>query len=160
MKHFFWLIEGELGGGDAWLLQTENVGQLAGDGIQAVLSFSALSLQQLSALSDRQIDWHAAEVPLSAFPEEAPTDELLCGLTEALKQLHIWRSAGKPALVCCASGNELTSALLACYLTHVGAAPVHAVSQIRALNADAFSLPGWDQGVFDLIYALPEIPLD
>ncbi|MCF1432109.1 MAG: hypothetical protein LPH20_15045, partial [Shewanella sp.] len=69
MKHFFWLIEGELGGGDAWLLQTENVGQLAGDGIQAVLSFSALSLQQLSALSDRQIDWHVAEVPLSAFPE-------------------------------------------------------------------------------------------
>ncbi|MGI2261474.1 protein phosphatase [Shewanella sp. GXUN23E] len=160
MKQFFWLIDGELAGGDQCLLQSPQCERLSELGVKAILSFCGLTAQQCAALSATHIEWHGATLSLAGFPDVAPTDELLNGLTDALKRLHQWRTAGKPALVCCPSGNELTSALLACYLTQTGAAPVHAVSQVRALNADAFSLPGWDQGVFDLIYALPEIALD
>lgn len=45
---------------------------------------------------------------------------------------------------------------MAYYLMENGAAPLHAVSQVRAVRDIAFSAEGWDQFVYDVLYALQE----
>ena len=131
-----------------------NVAELQSAGVKAVLALSNPGQAHCDALKAASIACCVLNIHSPVELDEAVTDVLCATVAEAVAMINQCREQNKPVLLCCDTGNELTCLVMACYLTAQGAAPVHAVSQVRAMNESAFSTPGWDQFVFDVIYAL------
>lgn len=154
MKHVFWLVEGDIGGRCSPDTASWNVTELQDAGFKVVMAFAALNEDAKNALKAAEIECHCINMTAPVILDEAATSELCAAVTESVAMINQCRELSKPILLSCDTGNELTSLVMACYLTELGAAPVHAVSQVRAMNEQAFSTPGWDQFVFDVIYAM------
>ncbi|MCL2915326.1 protein phosphatase [Shewanella corallii] len=154
MKHLFWLVEGDIAGRCGPDTAAWNVTELQDAGFKSVLALSPLSETRKDALNSADIECRFLDMTTSTLLDDAVTPEFCATVAECIGLINQCRELNKPILLCCDTGNELTSLVMACYLTELGAAPVHAVSQVRAMNEQAFSKPGWDQFVFDVIYAL------
>ncbi|MFQ6370392.1 hypothetical protein [Shewanella sp. YIC-542] len=86
-----------------------------------------------------------------------PDDGLLAALTRQLPLASGFISdqlqQGHKLLMTAADGG-LLGVMMAQWLVCEGTAPVHAVAQVRTLYDDAFSVDGWDQFIFDVLYRL------
>ncbi|QSX28871.1 dual specificity protein phosphatase family protein [Shewanella cyperi] len=154
MQQVFWLIEGVLAGRsgpnkDAW-----DPRALRASGIGAVLSVNGGEGCDPKALAEAGLDY--ACFPFSTNVPPLPGDDALCAeqAEKALAWLLEHEARGVPVLVHCRNGRDRTGILMACYLMHKGAAPVHAVSQVRSIRETAFSSEGWDQLVYDVLYRM------
>jgi protein-tyrosine phosphatase len=156
MQQLFWLVEGRVAGRsgpnkDPWDLQS-----LKDSGIGAVLSVNGGECCDPAEFAALGLDYLC--VPLSANIPPQERDLAICTaqLPKALAFVHACEAKDKPVLIHCRSGKDRTGILMAYYLMDKGAAPVHAVSQVRSVRDIAFSAEGWDQFVFDVLYALQD----
>ncbi|GGE69943.1 dual specificity protein phosphatase family protein [Shewanella carassii] len=153
MQPLFWLEEGELAGSRGPVDRTWDFDELQRSGIGAILSLA----------DNVAADWPQSPFEFACIPlpsGEAPSDADLrrCveQLPKALDFIQRQREAGLGVLVHCESGQNRTCLLLAYYLMEHGVAPLHAVARIRAVADAAFGSHGWDQFVFDVLYALQD----
>ncbi|MGB5144496.1 MULTISPECIES: protein-tyrosine phosphatase family protein [Shewanella] len=157
MQPLFWLEEGELAGSRGPVGQNWDFDELQRSGIGAILSLADNMAGNLAA------DWPQSPFEFACIPlpsGEAPSDAdlRLCveQLPKALDFIQRQHAAGLGVLVHCESGQNRTCLLLAYYLMEHGVAPLHAVARIRAVADVAFESHGWDQFVFDVLYALQD----
>ncbi|WP_028773087.1 dual specificity protein phosphatase family protein [Shewanella waksmanii] len=156
MQEVFWLEEGALAGRCGPNKVDWDLAQLKQVGIGAILSVNGGEAVDVDELSTMGIDY--ACYPFSANIPPQPGDLEICvaQVPKALAFIHACQQQGKAVLVHCRSGKDRTGLLMAYYLMERGAAPVHAVSQVRVAREIAFSADGWDQFAFDVLYALQE----
>ncbi len=155
MKHLFWLVDGQIAGRcgpdeKAWELT-----ELKQAGIGAILSLHEGDND--TQLIDN-LRFRYACIPLSSAVPPIETDVATCAeqLPKALAFIRQCEAVNLPVLIHSNAGKDRTALLMAYYLMDNGAAPVHAVSQVRAMRDTAFSAEGWDQFAFDVLYALQE----
>lgn len=153
MKHLFWMVEGVLAGRCGPCCQPWDPGELKENGIGAVVSLSD-DAGDTEALANAGIAHLHRPITRNVPPLEQ--DVVLASQTirEALTWVMEMEDAQIPVLVHCALGNDRTGLLMAAYLMARGAAPVHAVSQVRSLREQAFTAEGWDQLVYDVLYSM------
>ncbi|MGI3001886.1 dual specificity protein phosphatase family protein [Shewanella algae] len=153
MQPLFWLEEGELAGSRGPVDRTWDFDELQRSGIGAILS-----LADNGAADWPQSLFEFACIPLPSGEAPSDADLRLCveQLPKALDFIQRQREAGLGVLVHCESGQNRTCLLLAYYLMEHGVAPLHAVARIRAVADAAFGSHGWDQFVFDVLYALQD----
>lgn len=156
MHQVFWLIEGVIAGRsgpnkDPWDLQ-----ELKQAGIQAVLSVNGGEGCEPDVFDALGLDYQC--IPFSSNVPPIDDDLAVCvmQLPKALAFIRQCEAQCKPVLIHCRSGKDRTGLIMAYYLMDNGAAPLHAVSQVRNVRDIAFSADGWDQFVFDVLYALQE----
>lgn len=153
MQPLFWLEEGELAGSRGPVDRTWDFDELQRSGIGAILS-----LADNGAADRPQSPFEFACIPLPSgeAPSDADLRRCVEQLPKALDFIQRQREAGLGVLVHCESGQNRTCLLLAYYLMEHGVAPLHAVARIRAVADAAFGSHGWDQFVFDVLYALQD----
>ncbi|WP_394129807.1 hypothetical protein [Shewanella maritima] len=144
---FFWLVEQQIAGASRQHLDANMIEQLACDDINQVICIG---------------NQHTVEHALAAkFGVSVTSVALLEMITCNTNSLDVWTEV-LPAVVqkmqqsdtCLLLGDEQVVAVsMAYYLMDIGAAPVNAVSQVRAANESAFQSP-WDQFVYDVLYHL------
>lgn len=156
MHQVFWLVEGVIAGRsgpnkDPWDLQ-----ELKQAGIQAVLSVNDGEGCEPEVFDALGLDYQC--IPFSSNVPPIEDDLAICvvQLPKALAYIRQCEAKGKSVLIHCRSGKDRTGLIMAYYLMDNGAAPLHAVSQVRSVRDIAFSADGWDQFVFDVLYALQE----
>lgn len=155
MQHVFWLIEGEVAGRCCPASEAWTPAALMSAGIQCIYSLTPLSDEIRAGLSGlQQFNCLLPAVTTPGLLSEPVTAQLTQQLTKIVADIQQCREQNMPVLLHCATGNEWTALVMACYLVSIGAAPVHAVSQVRAVHELAFNRDGWDQFVFDVIYAM------
>ncbi|MCL1068875.1 dual specificity protein phosphatase family protein [Shewanella olleyana] len=156
MKQLFWLVDGVIAGRSGPNKDQWDLAELKASGIGAIVSLNdgegvdtaqleALGLRYLCTPFSRNIPPQEGDVAI--FVEQAP---------KALAFIRQCEADNLPVLLHCRSGKDRTGIMMAYYLMDNGAAPVHAVSQVRSVRDIAFSSEGWDQLVFDVLYALQE----
>ncbi|WP_285163027.1 phosphatase domain-containing putative toxin [Shewanella goraebulensis] len=156
MKQLFWLVDGVIAGRSGPNKDEWNLAELKASGIGAILSLNngegvdkveleTLGLRYLCTPFSRNIPPQEGDVAI--FTEQAP---------KALAFIRQCEADNIPVLIHCRSGKDRTGIMMAYYLMDNGAAPVHAVSQVRCIRDIAFSSEGWDQLVFDVLYALQD----
>lgn len=156
MKDIFWLVEGKVAGRSGpnktpWVLS-----DLAEAGFKAVVSLNDGAQCDTQAMAALGIAHKIFSLPDSIPPTE--DDRVLCQaqLPKALDFIRECETNNHPVLLHCRSGKDRTGLMMAYYLMENGAAPLHAVSQVRNVRDIAFSSEGWDQFVFDVLYALQD----
>ncbi|MCL1094940.1 dual specificity protein phosphatase family protein [Shewanella kaireitica] len=156
MQHLFWLVEGQIAGRsgpnkDAW-----DLSELKGEGIDAILSVNNGESCEDEDFSSVGIEYKCIPFSRNAPPEAGDLEYCVEQVPKALAYIRQCEAQNKTVLVHCRSGKDRTGLIMAYYLMDNGAAPLHAVSQIRAIRDIAFSADGWDQFAFDVLYALQE----
>lgn len=156
MKQLFWLVDGVLAGRSGPNKDSWDLAELKASGIGAIMSLNdgeGVDKAQLEALDIRYIC-----TPLSRNipPQEGDVDIYTEQAPKALAFIRQCEDDNIPVLIHCRSGKDRTGIMMAYYLMDNGAAPVHAVSQVRSIRDIAFSSEGWDQLVFDVLYALQD----
>ncbi|QBF84943.1 protein phosphatase [Shewanella maritima] len=154
MEHVFWLEEGQLAGRSGPNKHPWDLQQLKQEGFAAIASLNdgaACDSQQLKTLD---IAHQIFNLPDNIPPK--PEDLAVCVelLPKVIAFIDEQRQQGKTVLLHCRSGINRTELVMAYYLMRNGAAPVHAVSQTRVASGLAFDADGWDQFVYDVLYAL------
>lgn len=156
MQQLFWLVEGELAGRCGPNLVPWDLSELKEQGVGAILSVNGGDLCDADEMARLALRY--ACIPLSGNIPPMEGDEAHCvaQLPKALAFIRQCEADGLPVMIHCRSGKDRTGLLMAYYLMENGAAPLHAVSQVRAVRDIAFSAEGWDQFVYDVLYALQE----
>lgn len=155
MKHLYWMVDGVLAGRCGPCCEPWDLVELKQIGIGALVSFSE-DIGDASAFSAAGIAHLHRPLPRNVPPIDADLPLFVAVISEALDWIEGWEQKGVPVLVHCALGNDRTGVLMAAYLMRRGAAPLHAVSQVRTLRDQAFSADGWDQLVYDVLYSLQD----
>ncbi|MEZ9820402.1 dual specificity protein phosphatase family protein [Shewanella sp. 10N.286.45.A1] len=156
MQHLFWLVEGQIAGRsgpnkDAW-----DLSELKAEGIDAILSVNNGESCEDEDFSSVGIEYQCIPFSRNAPPEVGDLEYCVEQVPKALAYIRQCEAQNKTVLIHCRSGKDRTGLIMAYYLMDNGAAPLHAVSQIRAIRDIAFSADGWDQFAFDVLYALQE----
>lgn len=154
MKHVFWLEEGQLAGRCGPDIEQWDLAELKQAGIGAIASLNDGKHCDVNAMAQLGIEYQVFNLPDNIPPK--PEDLNTCSqiLPQVLAFIQQQRQKGNTVLLHCRSGINRTELTMAYYLMETGAAPVHAVSQIRAVSGMAFEAQGWDQFVYDVLYEL------
>ncbi|ABE55808.1 dual specificity protein phosphatase [Shewanella denitrificans OS217] len=156
MKDVFWLVEGKLAGRSGPNKTPWDLQELAANGIKVIVSLNDANQCDESAMAEVGILHRVFTLP-DSIP---PTLDDLAICTEILPKILAFiaqcEADNLPVLIHCRSGKDRTGLMMAYYLMKNGAAPLHAVSQVRNVREIAFSADGWDQFVFDVLYALQD----
>lgn len=155
MKHLYWMVDGVLAGRCGPCFEPWDLGELKQAGIGALVSFSD-DIGDPAALPAAGIAHLHRPLPRNVPPRDEDLQLYTQVIQESLNWIDTWEAKSVPVLVHCALGNDRTGLLLAAYMMRRGAAPVHAVSQVRNLREQAFSADGWDQLVYDVLYSLQD----
>ena len=154
MKHIFWLIEDKIAGRsgpnkDAW-----DLAELKAAGFGAIISLNNGEGCDTDAMAELGIAHRVFNLTDNIPPK--PEDLGICSeiLPRVLAFIRECESQNIPVLLHCRSGINRTELVMAYYMMENGAAPVHAVSQVRVASGLAFDADGWDQFVFDVLYEL------
>ncbi|MFK3976904.1 dual specificity protein phosphatase family protein [Shewanella vesiculosa] len=154
MKHIFWLVDGQVAGRsgpnkDAW-----NLAELQQAGFGAIASLNNGEGCDTKAMSELGIRHKVFNLPDNIPPE--PEDLAICAeiLPQVLAFIRECEADNLPVLLHCRSGINRTEVVMAYYMMENGAAPLHAVSQVRNASGLAFDADGWDQFVYDVLYEL------
>ncbi len=156
MQHLYWLIEDKIAGRTGPNKEAWDLKEIKRAGIGAVLSVNDGEECDPQAFIDADLSY--ACIPFSNNIPPKEDDLALCveQLPKALAFIRECEQHNSPVLIHCYSGKDRTGLIMAYYLIENGAAPLHAVSQVRAVRDIAFSAEGWDQFVFDVLYALQD----
>lgn len=156
MQHLFWLVEGRVAGRCGPNKENWDIVELKQGGIGAVLSVNRGDMCEPQEFADHGIRY--ACIPFSSNVPPLEGDVEICAeqLPKALEFIKECEADDIAVMVHCRSGKDRTGLLMAYYLMSNGAAPLHAVSQVRAIRDIAFSAEGWDQFAFDVLYALQD----
>ncbi|BAJ01518.1 dual specificity protein phosphatase family protein [Shewanella violacea] len=156
MQHLFWLIEDKIAGRSGPNKEAWDLKEIKSSGIGAVLSVNGGEECDPQAFIDADLSY--ACIPFSSNIPPKEEDLALCveQLPKALTFIRDCEEKNLPVLIHCRSGKDRTALIMAYYLMENGAAPLHAVSQVRAVRDIAFSAEGWDQFAFDVLYALQD----
>ena len=154
MKQVFWLIDGQLAGRsgpnkDAW-----DLAEIKAAGFGAIASLNDGAMCDTQQMADLGIDHQIFNLPDNIPPLESDVDicaEIMPRVLDFIRQAE---AQNKAVLLHCRSGINRTELMMAYYLMENGAAPVHAVSQVRNASGLAFDAEGWDQFVYDVLYRL------
>ncbi|WP_137221812.1 dual specificity protein phosphatase family protein [Shewanella sp. MEBiC00475] len=154
MKHIFWLVDGQVAGRsgpnkDAW-----DLAEFKQAGFGAIASLNnaeGCDTEDMAALGLRH---KVFNLPDNIPPK--PQDLAICAeiLPQVLAFIRECELEQKPVLLHCRSGVNRTEMVMAYYMMENGAAPLHAVSQVRNASGLAFEAEGWDQFVYDVLYEL------
>lgn len=154
MKHIFWLVDGQIAGRsgpnkDAW-----DLAELKQAGFGAIASLNNGEGCDTVAMAELGFKHKVFNLPDNIPPK--PQDLTVCAeiLPQVLAFIRECESANVPVLLHCRSGINRTEMVMAYYMMENGAAPVHAVSQVRNASGLAFDADGWDQFVYDVLYEL------
>ncbi|MCL1048305.1 dual specificity protein phosphatase family protein [Shewanella abyssi] len=156
MQHLFWLVEGQIAGRSGPNKDPWNLSELKEEGIDAILSVNNGESCEGADFSSAGIEYKCIPFSRNAPPETGDLEYCVEQVPKALAYIRECEAQGKTVLIHCRSGKDRTGLIMAYYLMDNGAAPLHAVSQIRAIRDIAFSADGWDQFAFDVLYALQE----
>ncbi|WP_434950959.1 dual specificity protein phosphatase family protein [Shewanella sp. HL-SH4] len=156
MKQVFWLIDGQLAGRsgpnkDAW-----DLAELKAAGFGAIASLNDGAMCDTQAMADLGIAHQVFSLPDNIPPVEGDVEICAQIMPKVLAFIRQAESENKAVLLHCRSGINRTELMMAYYLMENGAAPVHAVSQVRNASGLAFDAEGWDQFVYDVLYKLQE----
>ena len=156
MQHLFWLVEGQIAGRSGPNKDPWDLAQIKASGIDAILSVNHGEECNVQEIADLGLDYLCVPFSNNIPPKEE--DLTLCTeqVPKALAFIRQCEAQDKTVLIHCRSGKDRTGLIMAYYLMDNGAAPLHAVSQVRAVRDIAFSSEGWDQFAFDVLYALQE----
>ena len=156
MQHLFWLVEDKIAGRSGPNKEAWDLKEIKRSGIGAVLSVNGGEDCDPQAFIDADLSY--ACIPFSSNIPPKEEDLALCveQLPKALAFIRECEANNMPVLIHCRSGKDRTALIMAYYLMVNGAAPLHAVSQVRAVRDIAFSAEGWDQFAFDVLYALQD----
>ncbi|MCZ4336658.1 dual specificity protein phosphatase family protein [Shewanella colwelliana] len=156
MQHLFWLVEGKIAGRCGPNKVMWDIALLKQAGIGAVISVNGGDMCDTLEFDKHDILY--ACVPFSSNVPPTEDDLALCveQLPKALDFIRRCEDKQIPVMIHCRSGKDRTGLLMAYYLMQNGAAPLHAVSQVRAIRDIAFTAEGWDQFAFDVLYALQD----
>ncbi|MCE9686794.1 dual specificity protein phosphatase family protein [Shewanella sp. AS16] len=156
MQHLFWLVEDKIAGRSGPDKDPWDPMALKAAGIGAVLSVNAGTGCDAAALAAAGLRYACTPLTDNIPPQQGDLALCVAQLPKALAFIHQCEADALPLLIHCRSGKDRTGVVMAYYLMSNGAAPLHAVSQVRSIRDIAFSAEGWDQFVFDLLYALQE----
>ncbi|MCU7994607.1 dual specificity protein phosphatase family protein [Shewanella glacialipiscicola] len=156
MQHLFWLVEGKVAGRsgpnkDSWDLQT-----FKDAGIGAVLSVNGGEGCEPSTFKQLNLRYECIPLSRNVPPQNGDVAICVAQLPKALAFIQQCEADGVPVVIHCRSGKDRTGLIMAYYLMVNGAAPLHAVSQVRNIRDIAFTAEGWDQFAFDVLYALQD----
>ncbi|WP_434931444.1 dual specificity protein phosphatase family protein [Shewanella sp. HL-SH5] len=156
MKQVFWLIDGQLAGRsgpnkDAW-----DLAELKAAGFGAIASLNDGAMCDTQAMADLGIAHQVFSLPDNIPPIEGDVEICAEIMPKVLAFIRQAESENKAVLLHCRSGINRTELMMAYYLMENGAAPLHAVSQVRNASGLAFDAEGWDQFVYDVLYKLQE----
>lgn len=156
MKDIFWLIQGQVAGRCGPNKMAWELSDIAAAGIKVIISLNDGALCDANAMAALGISHRVFPLPDSIPP--TPDDLIICKgqLPKVLAFMRECEADHKPVLLHCRSGKDRTGLMMAYYLMVQGAAPLHAVSQVRNVRDIAFSAEGWDQFVFDVLYELQD----
>ncbi|MGS0682298.1 phosphatase domain-containing protein [Shewanella sp. 125m-7] len=156
MQHLFWLVEGQIAGRSGPNKDPWELAQLKASGVDAVLSVN--NGEECDEAEFRALGLDYLCVPFSSNipPKEEDLAYSVEQVPKALAFIRKCEAQEKTVLIHCRSGKDRTGLIMAYYLMDNGAAPLHAVSQVRAVRDIAFSSEGWDQFAFDVLYALQD----
>ncbi|WP_445776586.1 protein-tyrosine phosphatase family protein [Shewanella sp.] len=154
MKHIFWLVDGQIAGRsgpnkDAW-----DLAELKQAGFGAIASLNNGEGCDTETMAELGIKHKVFNLPDNIPPK--PQDLAICAgiLPQVLAFIRECEAEQVPVLLHCRSGINRTELVMAYYMMESGAAPVHAVSQVRNASGLAFDADGWDQFVYDVLYEL------
>ncbi len=156
MKHLFWLVDGQLAGRCGPDVNAWELAELKQAGIGAVLSLHDADNSDSQLFDTYQINYACIPVAHPVSPVDSDISICAAQLPKALAFIRQYEAENIPVLIHSYAGKDRTALLMAYYLMDNGAAPVHAVSQVRAICDVAFSAEGWDQFTFDVLYALQD----
>ncbi|WP_025822577.1 dual specificity protein phosphatase family protein [Shewanella marina] len=156
MRDVFWLVEGEIAGRSGPNKLDWDLAELYQNGFRAILSVNNADGCNVDSISQMGFAYCHQELPDNIPPQESDLSICVERLPKALKFIQEQQALGNKVLIHCRSGKDRTGLVMAYYLMCSGAAPLHAVSQVRAIRDIAFSSEGWDQFVFDVLYALQD----
>ena len=154
MKHIFWLVDGQIAGRsgpnkDAW-----DLAELKQAGFGAIASLNNGEGCDIDAMAELGLRHKVFNLPDNIPPK--PHDLAICAeiLPQVLTFIRECETDQLPVLLHCRSGINRTEMVMAYYMMENGAAPLHAVSQVRNASGLAFDAEGWDQFVYDVLYEL------
>ncbi|MGL5360440.1 MAG: dual specificity protein phosphatase family protein [Shewanella sp.] len=159
MQHVFWLVEGLVAGRSGPNKDPWDLAELKAGGIGAVLSVNGG--EECDPQSFEKVGLRYACMPFSRNVPPQEGDVAICvkQLPRALAFIEQCVADELPVVIHCRSGKDRTGLMMAYYLMVNGAAPLHAVSQVRSIRDIAFTAEGWDQFAFDVLYALQDGPI-
>ncbi|MBQ4892198.1 protein phosphatase [Shewanella sp. UCD-FRSSP16_17] len=156
MKQLFWLVDGVIAGRSGPNKDEWDLAELKAAGVGAVLSVNNGDNVDTDEIEKQGLRYLCTPFSRNIPPQEG--DVVIC-VSQARKALAFIRQCeadNVAVMIHCRSGKDRTGIMMAYYLMDNGAAPVHAVSQVRSVRDIAFSAEGWDQLVFDVLYALQD----
>ncbi|MGS0677242.1 phosphatase domain-containing protein [Shewanella sp. 0m-4] len=156
MQHLFWLVEGQIAGRSGPNKDPWDLAQLKASGIEAVLSVNNGEECNQDEFVTLGLDYLCVPFSRNIPPQAEDLDYCVEQVPKALAFIRECEAQEKTVLIHCRSGKDRTGLIMAYYLMDNGAAPLHAVSQVRAVRDIAFSSEGWDQFAFDVLYALQD----
>lgn len=156
MQHLFWLVEGKIAGRSGPNKDPWDLAELKAAGIRAVLSVNGGEGCEPSSFQHHGLRYECIPFSRNVPPQDGDIAICVAQLPKALAFIQQCEADNLPVLVHCRSGKDRTGLIMAYYLMVNGAAPLHAVSQVRSIRDIAFSAEGWDQFAFDVLYALQD----
>ncbi|MGZ9897703.1 protein-tyrosine phosphatase family protein [Shewanella gaetbuli] len=154
MKHIFWLIEGKLAGRSGPNKEAWDLTELKAAGFEAIASLNNGEMCDSDAMKALGIEHQVFNLPDNIPPVEGDVEICAEIMPRVLEFIRHAEAQDKAVLLHCRSGINRTELMMAYYLMESGAAPVHAVSQVRNASGLAFDADGWDQFVYDVLYRL------
>ncbi|WP_445945276.1 phosphatase domain-containing protein [Shewanella sp.] len=156
MNDIFWLVDGKIAGRSGPNKTPWDLADIKAAGIKAIVSLNDAAECNTNAMAAVGIVHRVFTLPDSIPPTDADLATCTEILPKALAFIDQCEADNLPVLIHCRSGKDRTGLMMAYYLMQHGAAPLHAVSQVRNVRDIAFSAEGWDQFVFDVLYALQD----
>ncbi|MCL1127743.1 phosphatase domain-containing protein [Shewanella surugensis] len=156
MQHIFWLIEDKIAGRSGPSKDPWDLKALKKQGIDAVLSVNDGEAIEADDFTEAGVKYQCIPFARNAPPEEGDLDICIKQVPKALAFIRECEREELTVLIHCHSGKDRTGLIMAYLLMDNGAAPLHAVNQVRGVRDSAFSAEAWDQFVFDVLYALQE----
>lgn len=154
MQHLFWLIEDKIAGRSGPSKEPWDLSLLKTQGIGAVLSVNDGEACEVDCFIEAGLKYQCIPLSSNVPPQDGDLELCVEQVPKALKFIRECEDEGLTLLVHCHSGKDRTGLIMAYLLMDNGAAPLHAVNQVRGVRDIAFSADGWDQFVFDVLYAL------
>ncbi|MGX9462200.1 protein-tyrosine phosphatase family protein [Shewanella sp. A14] len=154
MKHIFWLVDGQIAGRSGPNKNSWDLTEFKQAGFGAIASLNNAEGCDTNEMAELGFRHKVFNLPDNIPPK--PQDVAICAeiLPQVLGFIRECESEELPVLLHCRSGINRTEMVMAYYMMVNGAAPLHAVSQVRNASGLAFDAEGWDQFVYDVLYEL------
>ncbi|WP_299497251.1 dual specificity protein phosphatase family protein [uncultured Shewanella sp.] len=156
MQHLFWLIEGKIAGRSGPSKDPWDLKALKEQGIDAVLSVNNGEACEAECFIEAGLLHRCIPFSPNVPPQAGDLEQCVEQVPKALAFIRECEANDQTVLIHCHSGKDRTGVIMAYLLMDNGAAPLHAVNHVRGIRNIAFSADGWDQFVFDVLYALQE----